>query len=64
MRNPFTKKKPPKPQTADWKDVPDPDRHALGDLRTQSGRAHSDTLGGYTGTDADGGAPVQDADDL
>ncbi len=27
-------------------------------------KAHSDVLGSYTGTSADGGKPVQDADDL
>lgn len=26
--------------------------------------SHSDVLGSYTGTSADGGKPVQDADDL
>ena len=31
-------------------------------LRDQS--KHSDVLGSYTGTSADGGKPVQDADDL
>ena len=33
-------------------------------LRTQSRRHQSDVLGAYTGTDADGEAPEQDADDL
>lgn len=33
-------------------------------LRTQSQDAHSDILGSYTGTPADGGEPTQDADDL
>ena len=31
-------------------------------MRDQS--KHSDVLGSYTGTSADGGKPVQDADDL
>ncbi|MBQ3069088.1 MAG: hypothetical protein IJD01_03970 [Clostridia bacterium] len=33
-------------------------------LRTQSRRHQSDVLGAYTGTNADGEAPEQDADDL
>ena len=33
-------------------------------LRLQSRRGLSDILGSYTGTDADGEAPEQDADDL
>ena len=33
-------------------------------LRTQSRRDLSDILGSYTGTDANGEAPEQDADDL
>ncbi len=33
-------------------------------LKLQSSRSHSDVLGSYTGTDADGGVPEQDADDL
>ncbi len=44
-----------------------PTAHALQDARTlqhQSERALSDILGSYTGTDAYGEAPEQDADDL
>ncbi|MBR4067133.1 MAG: hypothetical protein IKK08_00735 [Clostridia bacterium] len=33
-------------------------------MQEQSRRDHSDVLGSYTGTPADGGMPVQDADDL
>lgn len=33
-------------------------------MKLQSSRSHSDILGSYTGTDADGGVPEQDADDL
>ena len=33
-------------------------------LRTQSRDAHSDILGSYTGTPAEGEEPTQDADDL
>lgn len=33
-------------------------------LKNQSRRDLSDILGSYTGTDADGEAPEQDADDL
>ena len=33
-------------------------------MKYQSRRALSDILGSYTGTDADGEAPEQDADDL
>ncbi len=33
-------------------------------LRTQSRRDQSDVLGSYTGTDAEGDVPEQDADDL
>lgn len=45
----------------------DPTAEALREaqvLRTQSHRRQSDILGSYTGTDADGEAPEQDADDL
>lgn len=33
-------------------------------MQEQSQRDHSDVLGSYTGTPADGGQPVQDQDDL
>ncbi len=33
-------------------------------MQNQSRRDHSDILGSYTGTPADGGEPEQDADDL
>ena len=33
-------------------------------MQEQSQRDHSDVLGSYTGTPADGGEPVQDQDDL
>lgn len=47
--------------------VPSPTDEAVRDariLKLQSSRNHSDILGSYTGTDADGEAPEQDADDL
>lgn len=47
--------------------TPHPTVEALKDARTlqhQSRRDLSDILGSYTGTDADGEAPEQDADDL
>lgn len=46
---------------------PHPTAEAMKDakiLKLQSSRSHSDVLGSYTGTDADGGMPEQDADDL
>lgn len=49
------------------KPTPPPTAKAVSDanvLRTQSRRDLSDILGSYTGTDADGEAPEQDADDL
>lgn len=52
-------KKPPIP--------PSPTDAALEEariLKNQSRRDDSDILGSYTGTDADGEAPEQDADDL
>lgn len=56
MKDPKAKKAPA-PPTAE----------AVRDARTlqyQSRRNLSDILGSYTGTDADGEAPEQDADDL
>lgn len=44
-----------------------PTKEALNEaqiLKNQSRRNDSDILGSYTGTDADGEAPEQDADDL
>lgn len=42
--------------------ISDEELEAIEVLRDES--AHSDVLGSYTGTSADGGKPVQDADDL
>ena len=36
----------------------------LGTADLMDKKAHADVLGSYTGTPADGGQPVQDADDL
>ncbi|MBQ3093862.1 MAG: hypothetical protein IJC52_01710 [Clostridia bacterium] len=49
------------------KKSPSPTEKALEEakvLKHQSRRDLSDVLGSYTGTDADGEAPEQDADDL
>ena len=44
---------------------PKPDPKEVCPLRHMADEEpHSDVLGSYTGTAADGGAPVQDADDL
>lgn len=42
----------------------DPKELAQAMRRMQQGPIPSDVLGSYTGTDEEGGAPVQDADDL
>lgn len=56
----MTDKKPTVP-------TPSPTDEALRDagvMKLQSRRVLSDILGSYTGTDANGDAPEQDADDL